>query len=95
MISIKCQPAIPWQRKLAPIIQKGLNKVGVTANINGVEGTPLLLGPNAHRKFEQGDFLQVNRYFIGTNPRDVHENVAISWNGFNGLGYFCLELFSG
>ena len=90
-ISIKCQKGIPWQRRLAPIIQNGLKKVGVSSNINGMEGIPMLLGPNAHKRFESENFLQVNRYFIGTSPKDVHENVAISWNGFNGLGYFCLQ----
>ena len=88
MFSIKACKRIPWQAKLAPILSEGLKKLGVPHNINGDEGVPILLGPNAHRDFEKPPFLQVNRYFIGTGLGAVHETVAISWNGFNGLGQF-------
>ena len=89
--SIHASTTIPWQKKLAPIIQEGLSSIGVASSINTKKGTPILLGPNVHRGLERGEYLQVNRYFVGTHPNAVHETVAIAWNGFNGLGYFCVD----
>lgn len=90
-ISIKASPHIPWQKKLAPIIAEGLKKRNMSYNINGNEGIPMVLGPNLHKQHEIEPYLQVNRYFVGTKPNAVHETVAISWNGFNGMGQFNID----
>ena len=93
-ISIKASPNIPWQKKLAPIIAEGLKKRSMSYNINGNTGIPMVLGPNLHKQHEVEPYLQVNRYFIGTKPNAVHETVAISWNGFNGMGQFNIDMIN-
>ena len=87
---------INWQRELAPIIKKGLSKHGINASITGSStkesDVSFLLGPNFWKKVEvEGNFIMFNRKFLGFNPQDVHENVAISWDGFNGNGTFCVS----
>jgi hypothetical protein len=49
----------------------------------------VLFGPNYWKTCEKRykNFLQVNRKFIG----DVNDDVAISWNGFNGRGIFNVD----
>jgi len=49
----------------------------------------VLFGPNYWKNCEQQyeNYLIVNRKFIG----DVNDDVAVSWNGFNGRGIFCID----
>jgi hypothetical protein len=91
MFNILAKSHIAWQRNLAPIIQTGLRSIGIRANINGSGRIPIILGPNMWREYEQEDYLFVNRYFVGTKEGAVNETVAISWNGFNGFGEFCVD----
>jgi hypothetical protein len=95
--AIHAAPNISWQKKLAPIIQRGLLCHNIKANIvqdkTRVSDVSLILGPNAWKQIESDGkpFLMFNRKFLGFQPQDVHENVAISWDGFNGYGTFCVN----
>ena len=95
--AIHAAPNIPWQKKLAPIIQRGLMRHNIKANIVQdkirTSDVSLILGPNAWKQieFDGKPFLIFNRKFLGFKPEDVHENVAISWDGFNGNGTFCVN----
>tara|TARA_B100001093_G_scaffold132608_1_gene125360 strand:+ start:11275 stop:12099 length:825 start_codon:yes stop_codon:yes gene_type:complete len=94
--AIHASSRIKWQAKLALIIKEGLAKHGVNAvitdNRDKVSDTSLILGPNVWKKVEaKGNYIMFNRKFLGFNAEDVHENVAISWDGFNGRGTFCVS----
>tara|TARA_R110002050_G_scaffold297567_1_gene459184 strand:+ start:68 stop:892 length:825 start_codon:yes stop_codon:yes gene_type:complete len=87
---------INWQRGLAPIIKEGLSKHGVNATITSSSikesDVSIILGPNFWKQVEaKGNYIMFNRKFLGFEPQDVHENVAISWDGFNGNGIFCVK----
>lgn len=93
--AIHASPRIKWQTKLALIIKEGLNKHGIHADITKsprkVSDVSFILGPNFWKGIEaKGNYIMFNRKFLGFDPQDVHENVAISWDGFNGRGTFCV-----
>lgn len=96
-INIHANPTIPWQTKLAPIIKKGLSKHGINASITGsvthTANLAIILGPNSWKPIENSKkpYIMMNRKFLGFREKDVHENVAISWDGFNGKGTFCVD----
>ena len=104
MIIIHANPAIKWHTRYAEAFRNGFNRQGIkctiTSNSNYV-GTgdylPVLLGPNCWKRVEQycdknnKPYLFVNRKFFGTDPKSIDDVVAISYNGFNGRGYFCVD----
>jgi len=93
--AIHASPKIKWQTMLAPIIKAGLSKHGIDATITKspckVSDISFILGPNFWKAVEaKGNYVIFNRKFLGFDPQDVHENVAISWDGLNGRGTFCV-----
>lgn len=86
---------IRWQQRYFELLRKGFRIHGITDVHKVSTDTPtagdlhVLLGPNYWKKceFKYDNYLQVNRKFIG----DVDDDVAISWNGFNGKGIFCVD----
>jgi len=94
--AIHAAPSIEWQHKLAPIIKEGLAKHGINAHITSSlvkdSDVSIILGPNFWKQVEaKGNYIVFNRKFLGFKPQDVHENVTISWDGFNGNGIFCVK----
>ena len=98
-ITIHAAPNIPWQKRLAPIVQEGLHKHNIKANISNSPtrlantDIAIILGPNFWKNIEMVNkpYIMMNRKFLGFGERDVHDNVAISWDGFNGRGKFCVD----
>lgn len=98
-IVIHAAPQISWQTRLAPIIQRGLKKHNIKVDITSSptrkpkEDIAIILGPNYWKRIESDKkpFIMMNRKFLGFHERDVHDNVCISWDGFNGRGTFCVD----
>jgi len=97
-ITIHASKNIDWQQRLAPIIQSGLKVHNINANISNSptrqkEDIAIILGPNFWKaiEFDGKPFIMMNRKFLGFGERDVHDNVCISWDGFNGRGTFCVD----
>lgn len=96
-INIHANPNIPWQKRLCTKIQKGLKKHNLTANISTSQkhtsDIAIILGPNYWKSIERSGkpYIMMNRKFLGYGKNDVHDNVCISWDGFNGRGTFCVE----
>ena len=98
-ITIHSNPHIPWQKRLAPIVQEGLHKHNIKANISNSQtrlantDIAIILGPNFWKNIEMVNkpYIMMNRKFLGFGERDVHDNVAISWDGFNGRGVFSIK----
>jgi len=89
---------LEWQRRYARHAIEGLKRHGIRANVTHATmrqpcDIAILMGPNAWHRVEkqQQQYLMFNRKFVGNDPRVVHENCAISWNGFNGYGTFCVD----
>ena len=86
---------IRWQQRYFELFRKGFKIHGITdvqaTNTDKPVAGDLhvLFGPNYWKKCENHykNYLQVNRKFIG----DVNDDVAVSWNGFNGRGYFNVD----
>jgi hypothetical protein len=94
--AIHASPRIKWQTKYASFIKEGLNKHGIHADItkspSKVSDVSFILGPNAWKDIEaKGNYIIFNRKFLGFDPQDAHDTVAISWDGFNGRGTFCVS----
>lgn len=92
--AIHAKPA-GWQKKYAGHIKEGLSKHGINASItkstHKVSDISFILGPNYWKEIEsKGNYVMFNRKFLGFGTKDAHENVAISWDGFNGRGTFCV-----
>ena len=85
-----------WQQKVAPIFQRGLKRHGIDAILTSsktrVSDVAIILGPNHWKEIEKdkGSYIMANRKFIGFGSH-VHDNLAISWDGFNGRGTFCID----
>jgi len=93
-ILVHCLPTIGWHRRYYEFFREGFRKHGIhinhTASPVAIDGTvPLLFGPNYWKGVERASnkYLMVNRKFVG----NVNDNVAISWNGYNGQGRFCVQ----
>jgi|TARA_R110000751_G_scaffold61134_5_gene127289 hypothetical protein len=96
-VSIHASSNIPWQKRYAVAVKEGLSKHGIDANITSSRkresDVSVIHGPNLYQAMEKdgGNFIMLNRKFLGFEERDVHDNCAISWNGFNGMGIFCVD----
>ena len=96
-VSIHASSNIPWQKRYAVAVKEGLSKHGIDANITSSRkresDVSVIHGPNLYQAIEKdgGNFIMLNRKFLGFGERDVHDNCAISWNGFNGMGIFCVD----
>jgi len=96
-VSIHASSNIPWQKRYAVAVKEGLSKHGIDANITSSRkresDVSVIHGPNLFQAIEKdgGNFIMLNRKFLGFGERDVHDNCAISWNGFNGMGIFCID----
>ena len=89
---------IEWQRRYTRHAVAGLKRHGIRATITNSPtqqkcDLSILMGPNAWQRIEKTNqpYLMFNRKFVGNAPQVVHENCAISWNGFNGYGTFCVN----
>jgi len=96
-VSIHASSNIPWQKRYAVAVKEGLSKHGIDANITSSRkresDVSVIHGPNLYQAIEKdgGNFIMLNRKFLGFGEIDVHDNCAISWNGFNGMGIFCVD----
>jgi len=98
-ITIHANASIPWQKRLAPLVVRGLQKHGLKCYISPHNycvpktDVSIILGPNFWKNIENSGqpYIMMNRKFLGFHERDVHDNVAISWDGFNGKGTFCVD----
>ena len=96
-IAIHASSNIPWQKRWAPAVKEGLDRHGIESYITTSRtretDTAIIHGPNLYQAIEKdgGNFIMLNRKFLGFGERDVHDNCAISWNGFNGMGIFCVD----
>lgn len=97
-IVIHASPHIEWQGRYAKHAQEGLSRHGIQATITSSStrqpcDLAIIMGPNAWRQIERSSrpYIMFNRKFLGNDPKIVHQNCAISWNGFNGDGTFCVD----
>tara|TARA_R110000772_G_scaffold20140_3_gene55939 strand:- start:5169 stop:6005 length:837 start_codon:yes stop_codon:yes gene_type:complete len=96
-VSIHASSNIAWQKRYAVAVKEGLSKHGIDANITSSRkresDVSVIHGPNLFQNIEKdgGNFIMLNRKFLGFEEGDVHDNCAISWNGFNGMGIFCVD----
>jgi hypothetical protein len=96
-VSIHASNTIKWHVRYAQAIKDGLYRHGINANITPSRkrqsDVSVLMGPNLFQGIEkdEDDFIILNRKFLGFEERDQHDVVAISWNGFNGMGIFCVD----
>jgi hypothetical protein len=92
--TIHASGSIKWHRKYAQAVKEGFYHQGINANITTSRtresDVSVLMGPNLWKHIENdgGDFIMLNRKFLGFKESDVHDNCAVSWNGFNGMGIF-------
>ena len=97
-IVIHASPHIEWQGRYAKHAMSGLRQHGHDVSIVA-GGQPthcdveIIMGPNMYQNIERAKtpYLMFNRKFVGNAPNVVHSNCAISWNGFNGEGIFCVD----
>ena len=97
-IVIHASPSIEWQGRYANHAAAGLRIHGHNVTIvPGQQPThcdvTIIMGPNMYQAIERAStpYLMFNRKFVGSDPGVVHSNCAISWNGFNGEGTFCVD----
>ncbi len=87
---------VTWQPRYANYIATGIRRHGHNVHISSSTrpepcDISILMGPNSFKSIEKRTHIMINRKLIGNNPRDVHDTVAVSWNGFNGRGTFCVN----
>jgi YD repeat-containing protein len=97
-IIIHASPQIEWQGRYARHARAGLKKHNIEATITSSPtrvdcDVAMIMGPNAWQRIEQVNkpYIMFNRKFVGNDPKMVHENCAIGWDGFNGRGTFCVD----
>ena len=96
-ISIHASNNIPWHKRYAQAAKEGLERHGIIVNITNSRkresDVAMVMGPNLFQSIEKdgGQFMIINRKFLGFNERDAHDIVTVSWNGFNGMGIFCID----
>jgi len=98
-IAIHANPGVKWQRRYADLFVRGFAKHGLSAEVTQSSGrerdcdVAVLFGPNYWKQVERANqpYLMVNRVLVSRNARHVHDVVAISWDGFNGRGTFCVD----
>ena len=98
-IVIHASPNIEWQGRYAQHAQSGLVKHGHNVSIVAHPRpahchVAIIMGPNMYQAVERANqpYMMFNRKLIGNRPSTVHTNCALSWNGFNGDGIFCVIL---
>jgi hypothetical protein len=92
-VVIHCKK-LGWHQRYLEFFRQGFKKHGIAIEATDRETTvpcdvAVLFGPNYWKQIERThpQYLMVNRKFLG----DVNDNVALSWNGFNGRGQFCVD----
>jgi hypothetical protein len=98
-VAIHANPGAQWQRRYAEFFKTGFAKHGIAASVTQSAGrergtdVAVLFGPNYWKQVERSGepYLIVNRVLVSRNPRHVHDVVAISWDGLNGRGTFCVD----
>lgn len=91
-INIHCNPNIPWHVRYSKACKSGMEKHGLNPDIvthrKKEADLSIIMGPNCWKPLEKEPFIMFNRKFLGMGEKHVHDNVAISYNGFNGYGEF-------
>jgi hypothetical protein len=96
-VTIHANKGLAWQRRYVDLFRRGFAKQGifprVSAKAQRETEVAVLFGPNYWKPIERdgGLYIMVNRVLISTDPQHVHDVVALSWNGFNGRGTFCVD----
>lgn len=96
-ITIHASNSLSWHKRYAQAAKEGLERHGIDVNITNSRkresDVALIMGPNLFQSIEKdgGEFMIINRKFLGFNERDAHDIVTVSWNGFNGMGMFCVD----
>lgn len=96
-IAIHASNSLSWHKRYAQAAKEGLERHGIAVNITNSRkresDVALIMGPNLFQSIEKdgGEFMIINRKFLGFNERDAHDIVTVSWNGFNGMGIFCVD----
>ena len=97
-IAIHANPGVQWHRRYAEYFLRGFAKHGISAAVTQSAGrerdvdVAVLFGPNYWKQVERSGepYLLVNRVLVSKHPKHVNDVVAISWDGFNGRGTFCV-----
>lgn len=88
---------LAWHKRYAELFRRGFAKHGIFPKVTNKpqrqSDIAVLFGPNYWKQIERdgGDYLMVNRVLISKHKQHVHDVVALSWNGFNGRGIFCVD----
>lgn len=98
-VYIHANKAIQWHKRYSQYLITGFARHGITAEVTASAGrekdcdVAVLLGPNYWKQVERsgGAYLFVNRVLLSKHPKHVNDVVAISWDGFNGRGTFCVD----
>lgn len=98
-ISIHAKTGVQWHKRYAEFFRKGFAAHGIDARVTAAgtrdtdDDVAVVFGPNYFKGVERSGlpYLMVNRVLLSTNPRHVNDVVAISWDGFNGRGTFCVD----
>lgn len=97
-VVIHAHPSIEWQMRYAKYAVEGLKRHNVDVSVTHEQkrqpcDVAILMGPNLWIPVERTGqpYLMFNRKFVGNDPKVVHENCAIGWDGFNGNGTFCVD----
>ena len=93
-VTVHASSSIGWHKRFSAALKEGLKKHSIecslTSSTKRKSDVAIILGPNLYKNIENdgGEYMILNRKFLGFGPRDALDNVAISWNGFNGMGIF-------
>lgn len=98
-IAIHANTGAQWHKRYAAFFVKGFAQHGIAVRVTNetrrdpADDVAVVLGPNYFKGVERAGlpYLMVNRVLISTRARHVNDVVAISWDGFNGRGTFCVE----
>lgn len=98
-IVVHVNRSVGWHKRYAQFFIAGFKKHGINVDVShSITRLPncdiaILLGPNSWKKIEDttGSYIMVNRKFFGSDKNSADDVVALSWDGFNGHGYFCVD----
>jgi hypothetical protein len=96
-VTIHANKAVAWHKRYAEYFRRGFARQGIFPQVVSTarreSPVAVLFGPNYWKAIERdgGDYIMVNRVLISTRAGDVNDVVALSWNGFNGRGTFCVD----
>ncbi len=102
-ITIHANNGIRWHKRYAEYFKRGFAKHSIVAEVTNAAtcdrdtDVAVLFGPNYWKGIERSGqaYLMVNRVLISKQPGHVNDVVAISWDGFNGRGTFCVDDMDG